>query len=69
MKAITVDEMIKELQKYEGNRILCILRDGSGDLYPITKENWCEYKSSEEYYFPNSTVSNDDQPAIRIGTI
>ena len=67
-KAITVGEMKEKLKAYDDNLIVCILRDGSGDLYPITPKGWRVYGPGEAY-FPNTTVSNENQPAVMLGSI
>ena len=67
-RAITVGELKEKLEAYDNNLIVCVMRDADAELYPITVDDWRTYGPGE-VFFPNTTVSNEDQPAIRIGMI
>lgn len=67
MKVITVKEMKEKLSQFDDDLIVCILRDGAGDDYPILDEDWMIISS---VYFPNSDIENppdEDTKALRIG--
>lgn len=66
--ALTVSELIERLKKYDGNKIVVILRDGNSCLYPITAEDWSEYKAGE-VYFANTDVVNQNEPGLCISVI
>jgi len=68
MKAITVGELKEALKNYDDNLIVFVMRDASGDLHPITAEDWRIYEKGE-VFFANDTVSNEYEPGLRISKI
>jgi hypothetical protein len=66
--AITVGELKEKLKNYDDNLIVMVMRDANCDLYPITAEDWGEYKAGQ-VYFPNDTVTNENEPGLRISLI
>lgn len=69
VKAMTIKQLISKLQTFENdNRIVMVLRYGSGDLYPITSKNWKVYEAGE-VFFPNTSVLNENEPALCISVI
>ena len=66
--AITVGELKEKLKNYDDNLIVVVMRDSSGDLHPITAKDWKKYKAGQ-VYFPNDTVTNENEPGLRISFI
>jgi len=66
--AITLGEFRKALESYPDNLILFVMRGANLHSYPITKENWKVYEAGE-VFFENTTVTNQEEPGLRISIV
>ena len=65
-KFLTIKELIEILNKYDGDSIPVILRDGNGH-YAALRPEFIELE--ESIYFPDSTDFPKDTQFVKIGII
>jgi hypothetical protein len=67
-KAMTLGEFREKSKDLPDNLILFVMRGANLDLCPITAEDWKVF-GAEEVSFCNYTVSNENEPGLRISII
>jgi hypothetical protein len=66
--AITLGEFRELSKNLPDNLILFVMRGANLHSYPITKDNWKVYEAGE-IFFENATVTNQEEPGLRISII